>query len=232
MYYSKQILFALVCAILLVSLSVRQVDSQVSTSSAISGSFDLTFSSNVGTSKYTLQYSYPSAITLGQNLTVTVTVFVDQLTELKLYVFDWGLQATMSGPGGIPVSNKILSAGSGNFLYQGSHWGPVNVVIPITSSNFNLTRGKSFTTQVILQWIADVQYDKPYNYHFQESDQRVAGNLTVVNPNSTSGTANYYYLGAAGAIVVIGVGLAWIVTRGRIKRRSLANESPAAQIGK
>src|SRR5579872_1074742 len=213
---------------------MKQASAATVSTSTVSGSFDLTFSNYAGVSQYTVQYRYPSVVSVGQNLSVTVTVFVDQLTELKLYLYDWGMIGTIYAPSGEPTKAQILSQNAGTFLYQGSHWGPITIEIPVSASSFNVAAGQTFATPLVLQWIADVQYDKPYNYHFDESDQRVAGNVTIVNSVQSNGSGNlYYYLGAgAAALIVIGVVVAWMLNRRRPPKEQPTVKDSASQMDK
>jgi hypothetical protein len=194
----------------------------------VSGSYQVRLSSNLGLSEYTIQYQYPSVVDLGQNLNLTVTVFVNQLTELKLYVFDWGIVSTISTPNGAPVTQKITVSNVNDYLYTGSHWGPTTVTIPINSSNFSPAAGQSFVASISLEWIADVQYDKPYSYHFYENNFTDLGNVTITNnvQHGGSNITTYYYLVIGviviGAIVITG----WFLSRKRASKRAIA--SPTA----
>jgi hypothetical protein len=208
-----KLLVIIVLALLIFSIiSQRSTSEAASSPTRISGSFDLSFTNYDSVSKYTIDYQYPSTVNAGQNLTVTVTVFVDELTSLKLFVFDWGIVSTINSPNGEPKSQKLTVAQFNDYLYQGSHWGPVNVTIPVLSSNFTGSNEKSYTTSLTLEWISDVWYDKPYSWHFYESDERDVGNVTITDnaqSSSSSFSSTYYYLllasgiGIAGAMVFL-----------------------------
>lgn len=183
----------------------------------ITGSFNLQFQNYAGQSSYTIDYQYPSVVNVGQNFSVTVTVFVDQLTNLKLYLFDWGMQSTINSPAGVPITQEVAVGKLNDYLYQGSHWGPVNVTIPVTAGNFSISSGSSYNTSVTLNWIADVWYDTPYNWHFYENQQHVIGNLTLTNiqPKVGGVPSTFYYLTIAAIGVAIAAAAIFLATRGR-----------------
>ncbi len=187
----------------------------------------MTLTNYAGTSEYTINYKYPSTVNLGENLTVTVTVIVNELTELKLYLFDWGMQSIVNNPDGQPISQQLSVAQLNDFMYPGSHWGPANITIPISQQNFSLTAGQSYNTSLTLNWIADVEYDRPYSYHFYENDQHVIGNVTVVdNVQSKSvGSGSDYYL----VIAIIGIAVAavavWLVLGKRLTNKLVSTET-------
>jgi hypothetical protein len=168
-----------------------------------SGSFNLSFSDSSGMSDYTIEYRYPSEVQIGQNLTVAVSVFVDELTGLKLYVSDWAIVATVIDSNGHPQSGKFSSQTVQNFLYQGSHRGPVNISIPITIDNFS-SDGHDFGAQITIQWIADVQYDSPYNQRYYESNQQGVGNITVLAYSQKNSMFSLYYSLAGVLALIIG----------------------------
>lgn len=204
-------------------VATMQLDVWASSVQYVSGSYNLTLSNYAGVSEYTIDYRYPATVNVGQTFNVTVTVLVDELTELKLYVYDWGVVSTLNSPAGPPVSDQMTINNAYHYLYAGSHWGPVNVSIPITSGNFSVTSGKSYVSSVDLEWIADVQYDRPYNWHFYESNVTDLGNVTLLN-QAQSGASNIFlhtYLEVGGVIfgVVATLIFGWILINKPVRQK-------------
>ena len=210
----------MICALLFLTLTIRQSTEATASPSVISGTYNVTLTNYAGTSQYTVEYSYPSTVNLGQNLTVTFTVIVNELTSLKLYLFDWGMQSILNSPDGQPINYEQSVAILGDWLYPGSHWGPINITIPISSANFSISEGSTYQTSVSLYWIADVQYDYPYSWHYYENQQTVVGNLTITNISKSSPTSSstYSYLAIAGVgIVIVVVGIWAVSSRKKVR---------------
>lgn len=144
----------------------------------VSGSFQLSFTNTDGTSEYTILYRYPLSVVLGSNFTIQVTVFVDMLSGLKLYLIDYGLTVSIFGSSGQVAMKQVLS-NPGMYLYAGSHWGPMNISIPISGPDFQNAQGDSNIANVSLQFVGDVWYDIPVNWHYYDSGTRGIGNITI-----------------------------------------------------
>jgi hypothetical protein len=220
---------------LLIYLSPRSPTASASSVRTISGSFQDYFSNYAGVSRYTIDYHYPSEVNVGQNLNLTFTIFVDQLTSLKLYVFDWGAESTLATPSGPPITKEITVNSVNDYLYQGSHWGPETIVIPINSSTFDVAPGESFVAPLSLNWIADVQYDKPYNWHFYENNVSNLGNVTIVNNVQTKAPDvslfSYVSIGAiAVGVVVVSAWYFLSKKRANIKSESRTNGTNFLQL--
>jgi hypothetical protein len=212
--------------LLLVLLLVQRsppfrAQSQQSTNS---GSFQLVFENQAGTSVYTILYSYPANVQWGNNLTITTTVEVKNLTGLELYLKDYGITATVSSTNGFSVIGQILggapeTAGApsqqptGIHLFQGSRWGPLIIQIPVNRAQFGNPTSQTLNASITLQFIGDVQNDRSANSgpgvtHY-DIGSRIIGSLDI-----RSGNDDFlpYYLYAG----ILGVAIATLV----ILRRS------------
>jgi hypothetical protein len=214
----KNLIFPILLVILVSTLTTatRQSDASASSVQNVSGNFNLMFSNYAGVSEYTIDYRYPATVNVGQTFNVTIVVYVDELTELKLYLYDWGVVSTLNSPAGPPISGQIAVNKAYDYLYAGSHWGPVNISIPITPDNFSISAGKNYISSVALEWIADVQYDKPYSWHFYESNTTNLGNVTLVDQAQSGAAAISLHSYIDAAVVFFAVMLAiagWISVR-------------------
>ena len=193
------------------------------TSETVSGSFQFTFVSQAyGTSVYTISYHYPKTVTTNSNLTITATVTINELTGYKVYLIDYGLTATVFS-NGIALMGRVLGGNNNKYLYPGSHWGPLNITIPINSSDFDLSPGKSVEANISLQFIGDVWVNLPVNpYHYTDSNSSNIGSLSIAS--GTQPTPSYVYILPLGVIVLAGVVVTWIYYRKKSKRTIIHNQ--------
>ena len=78
-----------------------------------------------GTSGYTIFYYVPPTAKTGSNLNVTVLLYLDTLTGLKLYVRDYGLTVAVDlGKGHTIIRSANVSVVEQKWLYPGGRWGP------------------------------------------------------------------------------------------------------------
>ena len=201
---------------LLISMPLEKADAAVT---ANRGSFVLSFTGDTGDSQYTVLYSYPPSVSIGQNLTISLTLEVDQLTHLKLFVDAYEFDAALALSNGKAVSGKVVGpVGDPNeYLYQGSHWGPVNLTMPIRATDVGAFNGGSIGGNLSVGLISTVWYDLALPAHpqsYPETDSRIIGPETVT---TASGFASSGYLGyvALAAVAVFIVGGVWLARRGR-----------------
>ncbi len=153
----------------------------------------------------------------GSNLTITFTVEVNQLTGLKQYLIDYALLATVSASNGQAVVQKVTS--NGRFLYSGSHWGPEAISVPINSTRFPVSSDNNLSAKITLEFIGDVQYDKPVNYHYTENNSTYIGNLTIV-PMTASAAVNFISLIVLSGFVFAAVGLIlWYAVKSSMRKK-------------
>jgi hypothetical protein len=199
-------------------------ESQISARTVTSNSFQLTFVNPDGTSEYTIVYSYPDIIQFNTNFTVQVTIFVTMLRGLKLYLVDYGLTLSVFDSQGGGVIKQIIGT-PGSYLYEGSHWGPLNVSIPINSSDVQMEPGNTIHANISLQFIGDVWYDRPINWHYYDSGTRSIGNISIIQTrNSTSGSYSILILAT---IVVSAAGIIAVTSAVLILRRKRNNSNDA-----
>jgi hypothetical protein len=189
---------------LLFILALPGFPSQVSAESSVkSGSVNYAVPNPEGLSSYTIQYSYPSNVTEGSYLNVTLSLYVDSLTGLKLYLIEYAVTVTIYSPTGGSVTRTVNSTSP--YLYPGSHWGPIQVSLPIDKATFNLPSEKSVIANVSLALGTEVWWDQPYNFHYPESGSQNAGTVLIIGYEGP--VPNYFgfgvtvLLGAAATVV-------------------------------
>lgn len=189
----------LVCLLLAVPPSFAQGQTR--------GSFHLFFPSSLGNSGYTILYNYPSEVAPGRDLNVTIIVEVDQLSGLKLYLQSYGLLVSVSARGLGTVYAQVNR--SNIFLYQGSHWGPVNVTLPLGKSP---QPSKSLVGNVSVSFSANVWHGDPIFFSYPEGGARTVGNLTILAGSS------YWDLAGNGLLLILASVVAVVIALGVILR--------------
>ncbi len=179
--------------------------------SVVSGSYNYVVPSTQGTSSYTVVWSYPSSVTVGQKLNVTATLFLDGLTGLKLFADTYLLSAFVDLPGRAFVGENNVSSyfgcglpkGCGSpHIYPGGHWGPENISIVIGNPPGGLGPSGA-TATVSVGFVTTVWYDAPTSQDYQESGSRVVGNITIVPASGSAGPDTLPYF--AGFVALGGV---------------------------
>src|SRR5438132_7296636 len=173
-----------------------------------------------GTSGYTVFYYVPPTAKTGSNLNVSVLLYVDTLTGLKLYVRDYGLTVAVDlGKGHTIIRSANVSIVEQKWLYPGGRWGPLNISLPITEQDTGLAPGQAVRANVTISLLATIWYDSPiFNYLPESGDGRV-GSVYVqgVGPAvSGSSTIVPFLLIASGAALLV---TRIVVFRGRPKER-------------
>jgi hypothetical protein len=188
------------------------------------GSVGMSFSSSAGDSNYTVLYSFPGTAVAGKSLNVTLTLEVNELTNLKLYVVAYEMDVTLYLTNGNAIIGKIMgpTGNPNSYLYAGSHWGPVNVTIPVTDAAAGISSGASMTGYLSVTLISDVWYDLqapnlPVSY--PESDSKTMASITVVPEGSASivPTAYLEYASVA-AVAALAAGGFWVLKKRRAAR--------------
>src|SRR2546428_14191140 len=110
-----------------------------------------------GTSSYTIFYYVPPTAKTGSNLNVTVLLYLDTLTGLKLYVRDYGLTVAVDlGKGHTLIDSVNVSVSATKWLYPGGRWGPINFSLPLSEQNTGLTPGQMARANVTISLLADL----------------------------------------------------------------------------
>jgi len=193
-------------------------------SGVISGTFVLSNQDPNGTSMYTVHYSYPATLSLGTNFTIQIIVIIDQLSGLKTYLQDYGAIVTLNiDANHIPTKTVHVYPGN-NFLYQGAHWGPVNISLPLDQQNTGVGIAQESKANVTVIFADDVWLGSPILNFAPESGRKVVGTVTILG-QSQSGDYEQYVPYAA---VVGGVALLLIsVVLGR-KGKHTRTSSPVS----
>lgn len=174
---------ALAAAVALIILAAAPFQA-VAAGSYTRGSFRVVDSNNYGTSVYTIDYSYPSTIQVGQQFNVTLTLFVTNLTGLKLYLDNYSFSVNLLSPSGSFIGSAGIKTGVSRALYPGGHWGPVNVSVPIRPSAVGIGPGGSESANITVGTITSVFYDFPLYYDMLDTGSSSVGNVQVVYEGS------------------------------------------------
>ena len=189
----------------------------------VSGSFPISFQSANGNSEYTVIYKYPSEVTIGQNLTISVEVQINQMDGLKLYLISYGLIATVHLDDGRILTCQ-LQVPLDRYLYQGAHIGPLNLVIPINASNNSVGISQSTSGQLELRFVGDVYYSNPIGTDLAESSSEDVGSVAFSEQSQNN---QYVPYAATVVVAVVAVLLAYATFRtrrtGEKAPRSLGN---------
>src|SRR6266571_2062188 len=180
-------------------------DLPIAVSSEIrSGSFELSNQDTYGTSMYTIRYSYPATVNIGTNLTIQILVVVDQLTGLKTYVQDYGAVVTLNiDATHTPTKTVHIHPGS-DFLYQGAHWGPVNVSLPLNELNTGVGVGQEYGANLTIAFADYVWLTSPVLNYAPESGSKAVGTVTIQNQSPSTDLGLYLpYLAVAVGIALV-----------------------------
>lgn len=180
----------------------------------VSSFSDQPFGRSLGNGTYTVSYSYPSVMSLGSNFTTQVSLQVNELNGLQVYVEKYQVMVQVLVANGQGAAGTV---GDSAQLYPGAIWGPKNVTIPITQQVTGSATG-SFNASVSITLATTVRVDYPVlEDHFHSASQ-VVGNLVIESNPSGSGSAGgnlnitsglgylpYLIVGVGAVLVFVGV---------------------------
>jgi hypothetical protein len=145
---------------------------------------------NEGTTSYVIYYSYPSVAYVGTNLTISLSLHVNQFSGyveyiqgyrlgLQLFVGENSLQETINGPEGL---NRTL--------YPGATWGPENFTFPLNESDTGVTPSTSENATLAVTLGDTVWFGEPWNVFMTEPPMETqAGSLIIENQPISSTTS-------------------------------------------
>ncbi len=145
-----------------------------------------------GTTSYVVFYSYPSKAQVGQNLTIELTLHPLPFSGVLQYISGYSLGAQVFVGNNVLASTKFGPEGvnkSGDFLYPGGYWGPINFTFPLTEANTGLAKGDSAnaTLSIILHDV--VYYGEPVlTYETEPAMQADGGSFLIQNEVASSST--------------------------------------------
>lgn len=177
----------------------------------------------------------PSIAQVGSNLTISVTLKVDNLTGQIDYILQQRIIVDVFVASAV-LNGSVIPAKNATNLYSGSTWGPFNITLPLTETNTGLAKGASTNATVSVTLEDTVLYAtpsnlvSPYGQSTEPAMQGSAGSLIVQNqvsstnststsPTSAAQTYLPYALLGSGVVLML---LAVFLPRG--SRGSLANE--------
>ena len=220
----KTILILLTFALVLEPLMPlgNQVSGQSVSTATSSGSFLAGLKDDDGVSNYTILYSYPRSVTAGSNLIVTATLEVNTMSGLKLYLRHYRFDAFVF------VSSTLVSRATNasdpfaSPLYAGSHWGPIELIMPINSTSAGIRPGEVLQANVTLSLLGDVYHDVPKSNFVSESGRSTIGTVNIIGPSGQP-AINLGESAAAGIavlVVIVIIIAAYAVGRRVTKRRT------------
>ena len=188
-----------------------------------------------GTTSYSVTWAHPSIAQVGSNLTISVTLKVDNLTGQIDYILQQRIIVDVFVASAV-LNGSVIPAKNATNLYSGSTWGPFNITLPLTETNTGLAKGASTNATVSVTLEDTVLYAtpsnlvSPYGQSTEPAMQGSAGSLIVQNqvsstnststsPTSAAQTYLPYALLGSGVVLML---LAVFLPRG--SRGSLANE--------
>ena len=127
---------------------------------ADSGSVAYTFGSALSQnqSNYTLFYSIPPVIHVGEKTNMTFYVYLTELSGWKVQSQRQVLRVIVN-----TASQSVVAQEAQNnlILYQGGRWGPFNVTLDLTESELGLSPGQLTNATVFANLVVYEQYDNP-----------------------------------------------------------------------
>jgi hypothetical protein len=180
---------------------------------------------SVGTTSYAVYYSYPSIAQVGTNLTIELSLHLNQFQGQVEFINGYSLKAQLF-VGTHELEGSVFGPPGFNFLYPGATWGPENVTIPLTENNTGVSSGQSANASLAVTLEDSAFLGVPANFSQTEpSLEWQAGNLTIqngVSSTTTSGSTTPghggsqsilpYALVASGAVLMV---VAVVLPRGR-----------------
>jgi hypothetical protein len=168
------------------------------------GSFRISDTTNGGTATYTIDYAYQEEVVAGQDFNVTLTLVISNLTGLRVYVDNYSLYVNVLSPSGTFLGSGAAKADPPRYLYPGGHWGPVNVTVPIGTTESG-ARG-TVLANVTIGVITSVWYDTPLSRDLPDVGSKSVGTVQVTGLTGQPQTLSPVLLGlaiaAAGAAFV------------------------------
>ncbi len=209
-----------ICILLLIGFGLDNV--AIAAQRPLSGSFvssyiDDSFGKNVGNGTYTVSYNFPSVLSLGSNLTGQVSLQVNQLNGLQVYVEEYQITVEVAVPNGQGTTAVV---GGSAPLYPGAIWGPENVTIPITQQAIGSVSGSvNASVSIVLATTVLVQIlgNAPGGLERVHSDSQLVGNITInaiQNPGNAgrglgfgSGVGFLPYLIVVAGVIIVSAGI-------------------------
>jgi hypothetical protein len=179
----------------------------------VSGLTQSSYKSQYGQTTYSIDYEYPSSVSVGSNLTVQVTEHVVNMSGLEDYLSNYRLVVSVSVDAYHVLQGSVTGSIAGPRLYPGSRWGPIEIEIPVTEANTGLTRGMSINASVGFSIQDQAWYANPVGTYLPELSQAAGGQVRIIDPTpdqvaqASPNYLAYLLLGVGAVIVVVMLGL-------------------------
>jgi hypothetical protein len=141
-----------------------------------------------GKSTYTIFYHLPQQAEVGTTLTVPIKLYVDNLTGFMSFLQDYTVTVSLklsngrsiSGQAGVNSTQAAENLGAGQ-LHAGQEWGPMNITMPLTTSNTGLGAGQEALGNATLRVDDDVWFNQPIDSYRPEANQSGIGYVLISN---------------------------------------------------
>ena len=123
---------------------------------ALSSMKTRTFTNPTGTSMYTLLVDSPDEVLSDSNWTITVSLILNSLTKLKLYMYYSAIIVTVELPSGKTLE-RVSQFGVHPItdypdrLYPGGKWGPTDITFELAKEDLEITSSGSIDTMIFLK---------------------------------------------------------------------------------
>lgn len=217
-------LLAIATAILLLfALIPHTIDANAQ--QIVQGHFNLFFSSFAGRSNYSIYYQFPKTVSTNSNFTIRITLFVNELSGLKLYISNYNILITLYGNSKAFI--RTIAPNTTRFLYEGAHWGPIEATFNLRADEIGSSE-KPVNTTISIRFVATVWYELPPNCNLcqpfePESDERTVGSIMIV-PQQSNPQIQYTYLLIAILIALAMVLLLLRLNQKRAKVRAIQSD--------
>jgi hypothetical protein len=196
-----------------------------------------------GTTSYVIYYSYPSVAYVGGDLTISLTLHVNQFTGLVEYIVSYTLRLQLFVGASSLQKTLIGPQGLNDTLYPGATWGPKNFTFPLNESDTRVSPGTSENATLEVTLSDSVFYGEPYLIYESEPPMEAqAGSLIIESqPTSSTTTAStatrsggsqsllLYALLASGVVLIVAAAL--ILRRPRPPATNVSAKQQTGPIG-
>ena len=168
-------------------------------------------------SQYTLYYTIPSVIQAGVPTTVSLYLYITEMTGWKVY--DYGMSLTLSintptEPNAV-YSQKVWDNST---TYAGYRWGPFNMTIDLSNSQVGLTPGQTTTLSYFGYFTAIEQWNDPRAPYLTPVGEplQLPGNFTIQASASAPPAPVSHQTAttiAVGAVIVAALTIVALATR-------------------
>lgn len=142
-----------------------------------------------GVTSYNVYYSYPSVAQVGTNLTIDLSLHLNQFEGQVEYINGYSLKAQLF-VGQDVLTQSVYGPPGFNYLFPGATWGPENMTFALTEADTGVALGTSVNATLAVTLEDTVFYGVPENgYESEPPMEAQAGSLIIENQVATSTTS-------------------------------------------